>query len=147
MKLDYKDMLENIYMMVKGDRVGDLVNKLGTANKYSQEEARELARIVGAVYEISHCLTCNACAKEWEVEEYTQEQVFIDNVRYLVMKFFEEDIGRLDDRAGSDDYDDPQTFVERETWLWKDEDFMKVFTENLDIISKDEEYKDLILDK
>ena len=65
LKLNHKQMLYDILELVDGDFSQDMEVKSfsPTKAKYSQEEALTMARIIGEVYGIAHCLYCGSCGR------------------------------------------------------------------------------------
>lgn len=61
-KLDYRKMIKAVDKLVETDFFFDIDCKLlPNASKYTQEEAKEMAKILGKIYMISHCTTCRTC--------------------------------------------------------------------------------------
>lgn len=68
MKLDYKKMLKDINKLVQTDFCFEMdMKRLPDSDKYTQEEAQEMADLIGNVYSISHCTTCESCNKEYRI--------------------------------------------------------------------------------
>lgn len=70
--LDYKRMVEEIDKLVNTDfgedmnfKANILVN--GKYREITQEEAREMANIIGQVYLISHAIDCENCGKKYKL--------------------------------------------------------------------------------
>ena len=68
--LDYKKMIESIDKLVNTDFSEDMSYKAnirvdGKFNEISQEDARDMANIIGQVYLISHAAHCRNCQLEW----------------------------------------------------------------------------------
>jgi hypothetical protein len=55
--MKYKEMLEDINDLV----ANDFCEEMSLKNEYTQEEAREMSKIITKVYAISHTTTCTAC--------------------------------------------------------------------------------------
>ena len=67
-KLNYKMMVEDIDRII--DRNHEFLfemecRQLPDAKKYTQKEAGEMSHILGCIYLISHCLTCEACQRKF----------------------------------------------------------------------------------
>lgn len=65
-KLDTERMLKEVYELVGGDwgfSVTDDMVALPTDKykKFTQEQAEEMANVIGKVFMISHCINCTAC--------------------------------------------------------------------------------------
>lgn len=59
---NYKKMLEKIDSFVNNDWGFDIdCHSLPNSKPFTQKEAREMAAILMRIYQISHCLTCEAC--------------------------------------------------------------------------------------
>ena len=57
-KLDTDRMVRDIDVLVNNDWGFEIVD---VKSKFTQKEAREMSAVLGKIYTISHCITCNAC--------------------------------------------------------------------------------------
>lgn len=70
MKLDYKKMLKDINTLVGTDFAMDMDYKqLPHSHPYTQEEAGNMAQIIGQVYLIAHCTYCTACQGKYKLKK------------------------------------------------------------------------------
>lgn len=65
-KLNYWKMVRDIDNLVSSEFCEEVSCKAGFDREVSQEEAKEMANIIGKVYLISHCLSCHACDKKYK---------------------------------------------------------------------------------
>ena len=66
MKLDYKKMLEDINKLVQTDFCFDMdCRNIPNSKPFTQEEAKNMANIIGNIYSIAHCTTCKACQSKY----------------------------------------------------------------------------------
>lgn len=65
-KLNLAQMLKDINKIVETDWAADMemLNMPGS-RPFTQEEASEMAKALGNIYSISHCLTCKACQPKY----------------------------------------------------------------------------------
>lgn len=67
-KLDYKKMLQNIDDLVRDDFCSTMsLLALEDKPKFTREESRRMALIIGETYSISHCIHCSACNKKYRL--------------------------------------------------------------------------------
>ena len=73
-KLDYKKMVEDINELVDNDFVADMErislekeNIKITHPRFSQDDAKEMAKILTKIYVISHAFYCPACMGKYEI--------------------------------------------------------------------------------
>lgn len=64
-ELDTERMIKEIAELVRTDFSFDMDCKLGFEREFTQEEARHMAHLLGRVYSISHCITCDACQTKY----------------------------------------------------------------------------------
>jgi hypothetical protein len=65
-KLDTIAMLKAIDELVNTDFCEDMsLHTMPNSKPYTQEEAHEMAAIIGRVYLISHAVHCTACRRRW----------------------------------------------------------------------------------
>lgn len=65
-KLDHLKMLQDIDALVETDFAFEMDCKtIPNSTKYTQDEALQMAGIIGKVYSIAHCLTCRACQTKY----------------------------------------------------------------------------------
>jgi len=63
---DYFRMVRDISELVETDFCGEMELKLmPKSSPYTQEEAAEMANLIGRVYSIAHCIHCAACAPKY----------------------------------------------------------------------------------
>ena len=62
MTLDYKKMVEDIDDLVQTDFVFNMMDARFVPHvvKFTQQEAKDMAHLIGMIYSISHCTTCKA---------------------------------------------------------------------------------------
>lgn len=58
-------MVRDIDNLVSSEFCEEVSCKAGFDREISQKEAKEMAEIIGKVYLISHCITCNACDRKY----------------------------------------------------------------------------------
>ncbi len=64
LNLNYKKMLKDINDLVNTDFCQDTECKLiPKAKPYTQDEAKQMAQLLGRVYSISHCIFCISCQR------------------------------------------------------------------------------------
>ena len=64
--MKYKKMLQEIDDLVNNDFFADMEMKLMiNAKEYTQDEAKEMAGVIGMVYSISHAIHCEACGRKY----------------------------------------------------------------------------------
>ena len=62
-------MLEDIDKLVNNDWNEDMeCRRLDKPPKYSQKEIDKMVNVLGQVYLISHCLSCESCAKKYKIK-------------------------------------------------------------------------------
>ena len=62
LELDYHKMIKEIDKLVQTDFVFDMECMLiSKKHKYTQKEAREMAKLLSTIYSISHIEHCKAC--------------------------------------------------------------------------------------
>lgn len=65
-KLDHYRMLKDICNLVETDFVFEMdCKQIHESETYTQEEAKEMIKIIGQVYLIAHCITCHACQSKY----------------------------------------------------------------------------------
>ena len=66
--LDHYRMLREIADMVENDFCADMDSRFATSGevKFTNEEAKEMAHMLGKIYSIAHCITCRACQGKYE---------------------------------------------------------------------------------
>jgi len=68
MKINYKKMIEDVNKLVQTDFCFEMDCKLiPDSDKYTQKEAEEMADLIGKVYMISHCISCQACNVKYRI--------------------------------------------------------------------------------
>lgn len=71
-KLDYEKMIKDVYEVIEknGNFLFDIECKnIPKAQEYTQKEAKKMQSILGSVYMISHCVSCNACQRKYIIKE------------------------------------------------------------------------------
>lgn len=63
--LNYWKMVRDIDNIVGTEFCEEVSCKAGFDREMSQQEAIKMAEIIGKVYLISHCITCDACDKKY----------------------------------------------------------------------------------
>jgi hypothetical protein len=64
--LNLRQMLDDIRLLVENDFCFDMdLKTMPNSKEYTQDEARQMAWIIGRVYSIAHCTTCEACQKKY----------------------------------------------------------------------------------
>ena len=66
MNLDYEKMLEKIDALVNNDMGFDVTSKTSDTPTWTQEEAEWMAKTIGDIYSIAHCIHCRACSPKYE---------------------------------------------------------------------------------
>ena len=60
--LDFYKMLKEINDLVETDFCFDMnCKQISNSKPYTQAEAKEMARLLGNVYSIVHCISCHSC--------------------------------------------------------------------------------------
>jgi hypothetical protein len=69
-KLDFEAMIRKIDSLVNTEKMGELELKLlPRAKPFTQAEAENMMEIIGKVYAISHCISCEPCQNKWVVKK------------------------------------------------------------------------------
>ena len=63
-KINHYQMLEEIETLVETDFCADMDMRL-LGGVYTQEEAKQMANLLGQVYSIAHCISCRACQTKY----------------------------------------------------------------------------------
>jgi hypothetical protein len=64
--LNHYKMLSEITDLVETDFCSEMELKtLPKSREYTQEEATQMAQIIGRVYSIAHCIHCHACQTKY----------------------------------------------------------------------------------
>lgn len=63
--LPYKKWLSEIDALVNNDWGFEVVDEMNMPNArpFSQEQAKEMSRVLGKIYSISHRISCKACSR------------------------------------------------------------------------------------
>lgn len=56
-------MIEDINQLIDNDFGLVMEMKFYSKDKFTQKEVRKMARLLGEVYQISHCIYCTGCAE------------------------------------------------------------------------------------
>lgn len=74
-------MIEDINELVQTDFAFDMdCHALPNSKPFTQEEASQMAHIIGKVYSIAHCNTCTACNGKYR-------KVKLDVVKFDVLRW------------------------------------------------------------
>lgn len=70
-KLNHKKMLKEIDELVNNDFCFDMDCKQGLPDQrpFTQSEAKKMARIIGEVYRVAHCIHCEACQGRYKLNK------------------------------------------------------------------------------
>ena len=86
-KLDYKKMIKDILFLVRTDFAFSMdLKQLPFSPPYTQEEAKEMAHIIGRIYLIAHCDTCKACRVKY-LEKFTWDREKFQKAAKKLKKF------------------------------------------------------------
>lgn len=68
-KLNYKKMIEEVSALVETDFCFSMDSRFATSGKvkFTNDEAKEMAGLLGSIYSIAHCVHCGACNPKYRV--------------------------------------------------------------------------------
>ncbi len=68
--VDYQKMVREIDTLVESDFACEMNGKtLPKSKKYTQEEALQMAKLIGEIYWVAHCIDCWACQSRYWIKE------------------------------------------------------------------------------
>lgn len=67
-RLDYKRMVDEIDALVETDFCFDMDSRfVDEKPQWTQDEAKQMAHLLGRIYSIAHCNTCTACQGTYSI--------------------------------------------------------------------------------